>query len=281
MVNYETRFCAFVDILGFRSLIAGIADDVHGIADLNDALSVISDTPIFLNNPSLRGVVRPVLESNSESPIDHFIPDKSSSNVRGTSFSDSLVLTAPADFGGASNLLVALILLTHRLLDMAYLVRGGVAVGQVWHKKNLVFGPGLINAYDLEVGTAVYPRIVFSDSACDCFAKIEPVKGAITKFLTGDFDGVRFLDFLESPALWIASHEDSTEQYEWAGERLQRIGPRLSRIRDTVCGLAEANTAENLRTVAKYRWIATYLNRRLSDKEGLLIQDVPLPGGSP
>lgn len=274
---YELRICAFVDILGFRSLVAETENDADLLDDVSTALAIISDAPMVLDDPHLRSIVRPVLETNAEKVIGTLIPGKSEFSVRGTSFSDSLVLSAEPTFGGCLNLLIALIMLTHNLLRMAYLVRGGVALGPVQHQSNHIFGPALIDAYDLETRAAVYPRVVFADSVYALLEEVEPEPGAISNFVAEDLDGLRFLDFLETPALRIASFQDNMTDYDWAGKRLQPVAARLTMLRDTIGSLVEALSTNELRMAAKYRWIASYLNRTLQTKEALLLKDVPLP----
>jgi hypothetical protein len=47
-------------------------------------------------------------------------------------------------------------------LKIGFLIRGGVTIGNLYHAQGIVFGPAMVEAYELESRTAVYPRIVVS-----------------------------------------------------------------------------------------------------------------------
>jgi hypothetical protein len=46
-------------------------------------------------------------------------------------------------------------------LQYGFLTRGGIAVGQLHHRQNVVFGPALVEAVNLE-REAIYPRLICS-----------------------------------------------------------------------------------------------------------------------
>jgi hypothetical protein len=50
-------------------------------------------------------------------------------------------------------------------IDAGYLVRGGIAIGPVWHSRANVVGPAYEEAFALERGGAWQPRIVLSAEA--------------------------------------------------------------------------------------------------------------------
>ncbi len=56
----------------------------------------------------------------------------------------------------------ALFVLTSTLIESGFLLRGGVARGNLFHEGSLVFGPGFIDAYELEGKTASTPRVMLS-----------------------------------------------------------------------------------------------------------------------
>lgn len=67
-----------------------------------------------------------------------------------------------------------------------FYIRGGVAVGDIIHDDEVVFGPGLNRAYELESKIAKFPRIVVDQEVLDeC--------GPITGFNSCE-DGIYFLD---------------------------------------------------------------------------------------
>src|ERR1700756_3728702 len=49
-----------------------------------------------------------------------------------------------------------------RAFALGFLIRGGIALGGLYHSSDIVFGEALIDAYRLESKVAVYPRILIS-----------------------------------------------------------------------------------------------------------------------
>jgi len=80
--------------------------------------------------------------------------------VQAGAFSDNYVLSMPAEFG--IRILLSAAALRIKLLQLGFLTRGGVTVGQMYHIDNVVFGPALIEAVALEK-EAHYPRLLCSD----------------------------------------------------------------------------------------------------------------------
>lgn len=52
-------------------------------------------------------------------------------------------------------------------LEHGFFVRGGIAIGEHYMDRDIVFGPALIEAHSLESEKAKYPRIVFSAEAAE------------------------------------------------------------------------------------------------------------------
>jgi hypothetical protein len=75
------------------------------------------------------------------------------------------------------------------LLAMGVLVRGGIAKGPTFHADDMLYGEGLIKAYDLESKTAVYPRVVIDPQLL-----AEDRDGLKLKFLSLDTDGHWYID---------------------------------------------------------------------------------------
>lgn len=90
--------------------------------------------------------------------------------VRTVYFSDNIGASIPLtglDAAGAKRAVCQLLRLLagiqlYYLRDFGILCRGGVAVGDCFHSQNMIFGPALVEAYQLE-SSAVSPRIAVSD----------------------------------------------------------------------------------------------------------------------
>lgn len=169
-----------------------------------------------------------------------------------TMFSDLLVMATPAD---GPEVLAGLIEQGARLqLNLAqkgFFMRGGFAVGLFHDMKDIVFGPALVEAYELERAHAVNPRVVLSEHAADCLRDYDAP-------LLTDQDGRAFIDYL-APAFDNAAID---------------IDALLRRHRNAIAKNLESHRGDS-RLWNKYRWTADYHNmvceRRRQDSPKLLI----------
>jgi hypothetical protein len=58
------------------------------------------------------------------------------------------------------------------LLRAGFLTRGAVVLGPLCHCDNVVFGPALLSAVEIEENEAVYPRILISDAVVDYCSRL-------------------------------------------------------------------------------------------------------------
>ncbi len=139
-IQYEDKFVAFVDILGFKNMV--INNEI-------DKITMIT-----------RAFQERVLINKKDHDINF---DK---NVEITSISDSIIISYPAsDYNGQLlYLLLDLIYIQLNLLSKGILLRGGISFGEVYHKGNIIVGPAYLDAYALEHEIAIYPRIILNES---------------------------------------------------------------------------------------------------------------------
>jgi hypothetical protein len=273
---YKNKICTFIDILGFSSLISKTEKDTNLLIEILKSLDLISNCGDLLNESNLKFVVRPVLEKNSGKTIQNTIPLKSSQFVNSTSFSDSLVLSSYVSLKGWLNHILALILLTHRLLDLGILIRGGTTIGKLYQKGNIVLGTALVESYRIESEISNYPRISISNKALENLKKIELEKNSLLNFYSQDKDGVYFLDYLEEACLRIACLNDKKQEWfdnesnKQYAERIEITATNLNRILDN-------NHTESYKISMKMRWLAKYFNKSLASKEFYLIDNLKEP----
>jgi hypothetical protein len=155
--TYERKVVAFYDILGWRTEIEKAGNDSKKIGDLRRL--------ILQHSRMLRLPV--------ESPV----------NV--STFSDNIVISSVAHKEITPYFLREMATIQLMTMSMGFLMRGGITVGDIIHDEEVVFGPALNRAYELESKVAIYPRIVVDELVL----KIGKIAGF-------DFveDGVHFLD---------------------------------------------------------------------------------------
>jgi hypothetical protein len=85
-------------------------------------------------------------------------------------FSDHFVFSLPESFG--SRILSTASKLIIELLRIGFLVRGAIVLGPLHHRDNVVFGPALLQAVNIEENEAFYPRILVTDAVVDHCSKL-------------------------------------------------------------------------------------------------------------
>jgi hypothetical protein len=129
---YERRVVAFYDILGWRSAIAQAGNDPEKIGNLRRV--------ILQHSRLLR------------------LPVSAPVNV--STFSDNIVVSTIPNSEAVPYFLRSVATLQLMTASMGFLLRGGIAVGDIIHDEEVVFGPALNRAYELESSVAIFPRIV-------------------------------------------------------------------------------------------------------------------------
>jgi hypothetical protein len=229
---YIERIVAFIDILGFRNLVHQIGADsmLHG--KLHAALSRIKHYKLS----SVAG-------NTAQSDLDLSV------------FSDSVAISGAAD--NLQGVLWTVIHLQSDLLNFGVLVRGGVSRGRTVHTDDMLYGEGMLAAYDLESKAAVYPRIVIDPKLVD---NLTPRYRAT--FLDEDQDGLWFINPFTvgiQPGGMSALVEDGWDPYEVSLRSLGRvIDQELLTLRD-VGQLAKWGWLKNQHSaaVAEYKKLGT------------------------
>jgi hypothetical protein len=135
--GYETRYCAFVDILGFSRLVEGLRDGSTSFMALRDLLTRLQKPMRYWNR-----------EDDAE-------PD-----FRAQSISDAVAMSTKPNIAGLDRLFFALEILSIDLLAQGFFVRGAVVKDRLYHDENVVFGEALVKAFRLEREVVRYPRLM-------------------------------------------------------------------------------------------------------------------------
>lgn len=141
MPEYKEHYVAFLDILGFKELLRSAScDEIHSIFDV---LHKKSHGRYNLNDVEIKAFEH----------IHHMI------------LSDSVILYIESNIEDAfASLMRICNRLQYSLADREnpILLRGGIAVGELFFEDDIIYGEGLSKAYLLESKLAKYPRIVFT-----------------------------------------------------------------------------------------------------------------------
>lgn len=92
-------------------------------------------------------------------------------NVAFTMFSDSIAISYDYEednpYVNLYCLLLDLQLLQSTAISYGFTLRGAITIGQVFHDRQIIFGPAMIDAYLIEHEKAIYPRIIMQKETID------------------------------------------------------------------------------------------------------------------
>lgn len=221
--NYEERYCAFIDFLGFSDAVKGA--DRWTPDRILTALKAAKD------------------QVNEDEDEDE--------EIRFTQFSDSLILSTKAEKDTAFILIIwAARLLCFELARHNVLLRGGITKGEMLHEGNFAFGPAFIDAYQLEQA-ANTPRIIIDrklETGASFPLRLNPDELQQFKdaMIPVDFDGWRYVDYLSLNKMSGIHDEENLIQSHH--QRLRAL-------------VKEFEEKTNPSLVSKYGWLNSKLNK--------------------
>jgi hypothetical protein len=169
--DYEERYVAFVDLLGFKQQVAAAENDPSERAMLREILGVVRDTL-------------------GENPYTNF---------RRNYFSDCIVYSAKRTVEGLYEMFEATGLLTLNLLQYDVMVRGGMTAGGAHHSRDFIYGTAVNRAVMIEHEKAKDPMTMVSDEVVEDAQKYGPQH---QQWIAQDPSGKNFVHFLISYALY-------------------------------------------------------------------------------
>jgi hypothetical protein len=256
---FEDRFVAFVDILGFRDIVARMETEPGLFSTVRDALKTIDkQAREFRDYRAARKQSHEALLASGKVPLT------SPPHLHMTAFSDCYVIseTFPAWHVLAGVQALGATLLTHGIL-----CRGAVVRGPAYHRDRVLFGPAVIEAYELESQVAKYPRILVTEEVRNAAWGYHEGRWKGRLFVQ-DTDGCWFINVL-TPSMsdWIAlstANADLTSR-----EFLQTVRKWLNRR------LQEPQS--DLGKMSKLHWLVNHFNKlaRERGKVDLLLFPAP------
>lgn len=229
-LRYKNRVVAFLDVLGWKQRVLSKGSEGEEVVKM-----------LGKTLAQLQGVTRHFNSLRNLLPEDQVWPG----DPVMTQFSDCLVLSVENDSHGRETLQNVLSILTSNLIQFGFLLRGGVTRGQLFHDDGLVFGPALIEAYELESKIASTPRVILSKELSDEWGGRE-ISGGFPWIPSGD--GYLFFNFLPP----FVGNPFFNDQKLWQS--------RLLPIRELILSkAADRNCPEDV--FSKYAWLAFYFDK--------------------
>lgn len=221
-MKYENRLILFMDILGFKEIVEHSINDEKIIEQVNRAIEQIR-----------------VLADSSEYQESQII----------TQFSDSIVVSYKVDAASSVfDLISSIGFIVINMVMKGYLVRGGVTVGKLYHTNDLLMGPAMNRAYEIESREAIYPRVVIDKSVlaaagqnrAEFHSPYDEIE-SVSAYLSVDTDDKIFLEYVT----WKKVVEVFGAEYE-------EYAPYLSQL----AGLIESGLQHPSKRVReKFAWL--------------------------
>ncbi|MGI2149069.1 hypothetical protein ACRN97_10685 [Shewanella baltica] len=245
-MKYEQRVVAFIDILGFKSLLNETVDSKG-----NDQEEKI-DTVI-----SAYEAIRDIWDLDEKSEL---YDTKSIDTKKVSIFSDCIVVSFKVE--QKSEVFFTLLeikWLIMRLLSRGILCRGGVSLGKFIHSDNYLFGPALVEAHTLESKAAMYPRVILDTNVIDAGTENRTLEhtssdemGYVYSLLERDSDGMYYIDYFSK-----AQEELDDPEYGFA-EYIANLGDIIRK------GLMASSHHTKVDLRVKYSWMRERYNRMVT-----------------
>jgi hypothetical protein len=253
MAQYQTHLVAFVDLLGFR----------EALRDSNREDAILS---LLRRLAAFQG------DFFAES---HKVENGHQSRLRPavSTFSDNIVLSYPLE-GLAQHALsidIVILFLQNLVAYIAWnafqsrlLIRGGIAIGNLYHEGGVVFGPALVEAYEIERSVAIYPRVALGPSVTQ--------SGEFDKWKSHTWyhdDGVAVLGYMMGFVM----------RTEPAGNRFNpMIKTWLADVRQTIdAEIAYLSSTKNVKAKMKWSWFNNSLETNVARMNPAILEsDTPL-----
>ena len=215
-LRYTERIVCFIDLLGFKGVVDQCSHDEEVLIQLHTMLSELQANKLV--DAVFGGI--PTLTSDKQWTTSEHAGTteaaKSNWPLSITQFSDSFVISCPADNHGSCRLLLQTLYAVNRLFfwHLGILMRGGIAKGQLIHEQGgVLFGPAMNAAYALESSAAIYPRILINADAAKLLRdKLGAGDDPLLSPMFESFDGHVAVDMV-SLQLLPQAQPKSTEQF--------------------------------------------------------------------
>jgi hypothetical protein len=165
--KYRQRLVAFIDILGFSERIKATKGKANEVAKIADCLK----EHVRGDEEERRAIYGGRWTDDGHDDFEYGLlaEQTAAADFRQSTFSDNIVMSVEPVDEGLSHLASQCSHMIVQLMKQGLYCRGGLALGDLLHEPtdNVVFGPAMIEAYDIERTIAGFPRVVLSGDVVD------------------------------------------------------------------------------------------------------------------
>jgi hypothetical protein len=196
-----------------------------------------------------------------------------------TTFSDNVVVSAPPTADGLAAVVLFCFAFSWRLLvQWGYLCRGAIVKGPLHHRDSMIFGSGLIDAYNIESQVADVPRIIVRRDVVEDIEELSENQEFLRNFrpqIRRSDDGPFIINFLapisKDRNLWtVKAPESHIDAYISPEEDEQHLYDQQRAVKGLIERRLDAAT-DHPRIYRKVRWIASQYNREVAGGDPALM----------
>jgi hypothetical protein len=232
--GYRKAVVTFIDILGFRKIVEERSQE--------EVLEIVEK----LREISNRIVMRVT--------TDDEVWGRDPLNVYSINFSDSLIRAKYVDYYDIVDIIDEIASLHHIQTELfvtyGIIIRGSMTFGDIYFDdmKNIVYGSAMVRAYELENGSAIYPRIILDPE----------IEWKDDNVINIDFDGNKYIDYLEEKYTHIMNQPN--------GNYINKnsIIERLLICEESIEKYILSSKNHDMRVIAKHNWIITHYNNAVT-----------------
>lgn len=239
-MEYENRYIAFIDILGFRSLLKErTAEELYDIINKFQTQSFKA-------------------KQNKINKEEDFKLD-----FQVTCFSDNVVISClnEKDEKNSTSLIHFLEeIVNYQLILNIYkiTIRAGITKGELVHQDDICYGPGLVRAYYLESEIAIFPKIVIDNNIVYELNLANQTEKDIYLQLSQGENLFHFIDTFKTYNDWLNEVEEMSQSKQNESKRyILGIKLQLKNLREVI---VEGLKNENADVQLKYRWMQKKYN---------------------
>lgn len=233
LVAFEDSFCAFLDVLGFKEYVLRNSG----------------------NHAAFEHVVKALKAGRAE-----FKTAEEKKFFKVKNFSDNVMVSLKHHNEAfmLPSLLEFICKYQKELVWHGMFVRGGVSFGELYVGDDTIYGGALIEAYEIESKTAVYPAVMLSAKVLDVARNSQYFRAATGSWRVGDladiffcFDGKYYINYLRSAFVYFEDRERLVSNY---------LDVHFLRKHQTLIQERLREYANDSRVFQKYVFLAKYHN---------------------
>lgn len=224
MTEFKEKFVAYIDILGFKCLVAD--------AEAGKGLSLQQLTKLLESFGSPEERERIEKHGPTYCPESRF--ENRNLDFRLTQISDCAIISTEISLGGAINLIGHCWGVVTKFLQHGIMCRGYITRGNIYHTSSHVIGTGYQAAHAAEEQVSVFKRaadekgtpfVEVDHMICDYIRECEDacIKEIFSRMTESDGDGVALFPFKRLSHSFVVDRQFDPEKEKQANQKLRLI----------------------------------------------------------